>query len=110
MPFFPWTVVIALYIHLPPIIYQPHPTDEDDPPRSSTETSSLLSEPGDVDIEDDAASRHSKKPLHSHCLDITGFALLAKLEFWQLWILMGLLTGVGIMTIKYTLFSTPSIL
>jgi hypothetical protein len=84
----------------PPIIYQPHPTDEDDPPRSSTETSSLLSEPGDVDVKDDAASRHSKKSPHSHCLDITGFALLTKLEFWQLWILMGLLTGVGIMTIK----------
>ncbi|KAJ4988416.1 major facilitator superfamily transporter [Stagonosporopsis vannaccii] len=75
-------------------------TDEDDPSRSSTETSSLLSGPGDIDSEDDAASRHSKKSSHSHCLDITGFALLYKPEFWQLWILMGLLTGVGIMTIN----------
>jgi hypothetical protein len=81
-------------------VLPPQEINEDDPPRSSTETSSLLSEPGDLDVEDDAASRHSKKPLHSHCLDITGFALLAKLEFWQLWILMGLLTGVGIMTIN----------
>lgn len=87
-------------LYTPPSIYQPHPTDEDDPSRSSTETSSLLSGPGDIDPEHDAASTHSKKSSHSHCLDITGFALLFKPEFWQLWILMGLLTGVGIMTIK----------
>jgi hypothetical protein len=40
------------------------------------------------------------KTNRSHCLDITGLALLYKTQFWQLWILMGLLTGVGLMTIK----------
>jgi hypothetical protein len=71
------------------------PEDEFSGP--STETSSLLSGPGDiVDDEDDAAS---KKSTHS-CIDITGVALLSRPEFWQLWVLMGLLTGVGLMTIK----------
>jgi hypothetical protein len=63
----------------------------------SDETSSLLSGPGDVLPEDDAVSTKTNR---SHCLDVTGLALLYKIEFWQLWILMGLLTGVGLMTIK----------
>ena len=50
-----------------------------------------------IDDDDDAAS---KKSAHS-CVDITGLALLNKPEFWQLWVLMGLLSGVGLMTIKY---------
>jgi hypothetical protein len=62
----------------------------------STETSSLLSAPGDI-ITDDAAS---KKSAHSHHADVTGLALLSRPDFWQLWVLMGLLTGVGLMTIK----------
>ncbi|KAJ4364552.1 hypothetical protein N0V83_009148 [Neocucurbitaria cava] len=73
-------------------------TDEDEQDSASTETSSLLSGPGDiVDDDDDAAS---KKSSHSHCIDVTGLALLYKPEFWQLWVLMGLLTGVGLMTIN----------
>ena len=50
-----------------------------------------------IDDDDDAASKKSTKS----CIDITGLALLSKSEFWQLWVLMGLLTGVGLMTIKY---------
>jgi hypothetical protein len=42
----------------------------------------------------------TKKSHNSHHVDITGFALLNRPEFWQIWILMGLLTGVGLMTIK----------
>ncbi|KAF2034140.1 MFS general substrate transporter [Setomelanomma holmii] len=71
--------------------------NEDDPSGPSTETSSLLSAPGDIVDDDDAAS---KKSSHSHCIDVTGLALLYKPDFWQLWVLMGLLTGVGLMTIN----------
>ncbi|KAI4927014.1 uncharacterized protein J4E92_006178 [Alternaria infectoria] len=73
-------------------------TAEEEQDRPSTETSSLLSSgPGDIiDDDDDAAS---KKSAHS-CIDITGLALLNKPEFWQLWVLMGLLSGVGLMTIN----------
>ncbi|KAB8337265.1 hypothetical protein FH972_021567 [Carpinus fangiana] len=45
------------------------------------------------DHEDDA---HHKPPT----LDITGLALLKHIEFWQLFAMMGLLAGVGLMTIK----------
>ncbi|KAF1835946.1 MFS general substrate transporter [Decorospora gaudefroyi] len=73
-------------------------TAEEELDGPSTETSSLLSSgPGDIiDDDDDAAS---KKSAHS-CVDITGLALLYKPEFWQLWVLMGLLSGVGLMTIN----------
>jgi hypothetical protein len=63
----------------------------------SDENSSLMSGPGDILPDDDAMSTKTNR---SHCLDVTGLALLYKIEFWQLWILMGLLTGVGLMTIK----------
>ena len=73
------------------------PVEEHDGP--STEASSLLSSmPGDIMDNDDDAT--SKKLAHS-CTDITGLALLNKAEFWQIWVLMGLLTGIGLMTIKY---------
>ena len=81
-----------------PISCQPLPADEDEQDRPSTEASSLLSGPGDIVHDDDAAT---KKSTHSHSTDVTGLALLYKPEFWQLWVLMGLLTGVGLMTIKY---------
>lgn len=34
-------------------------------------------------------------------LDIRGLAMLAKVEFWQLFLTMALLSGLGLMTIKY---------
>lgn len=78
---------------------QQETTSEEDQNRPSTETSSLLSSgPGDVvENEDDDAS--SKKSTHS-CADITGLALLSTPDFWVLWILLGLLSGVGLMTIN----------
>jgi hypothetical protein len=81
----------------PPVTCQPLLAIEDELSGSSTETSSLLSGPGDIVDDDDA---ESKKSTHSHCVDVTGLALLYKPDFWQLWVLMGLLTGVGLMTIK----------
>ncbi|KAF2713259.1 MFS general substrate transporter [Pleomassaria siparia CBS 279.74] len=79
----------------------PHPTprDSDQHDDDSDEISSLLSGPGDIidDMEDDNASQRTHR---SHRLDVTGLSLLYKLEFWQLWIIMGLLSGVGLMTIN----------
>lgn len=69
--------------------------------RSASESSSLLSKgpssashPGRVS-EDDSVDK-----VHSHRADIRGFALLRSIEFWQLFSLMGILTGIGLMTIK----------
>lgn len=61
------------------------------------ESSSLMSVPGDVDPEDDAL-KHANR--HLHHLDISGTAILKHVEFYQLLILLGSLTGVGLMTIK----------
>lgn len=72
--------------------------------RAADETSSLISDssfastPGDISSqnhEDEAAGSSS-----SHHPDIRGFAMIPRAEFWQLFLLMGLLTGVGLMTIK----------
>ncbi|PVH92949.1 MFS general substrate transporter [Periconia macrospinosa] len=46
------------------------------------------------------SSRYSRSSLPQQEINITGVALLYKTQFWQLWILMGLLTGVGLMTIN----------
>lgn len=37
---------------------------------------------------------------HNRHVDIRGLALLPKLEFWQTFALLGILTGIGLMTIK----------
>lgn len=37
----------------------------------------------------------------THTLDIRGFKLLRSLDFWQLFLIMGILAGIGLMTIKY---------
>jgi hypothetical protein len=75
------------------------PADNSQQDDDTDESSSLMSGPGDVvDATEDAKSTH-----HSHYLDVTGLALLRHIEFWQLWVLLGLLTGVGLMTIKLVL-------
>ncbi|KAL8906612.1 MAG: hypothetical protein Q9207_001936 [Kuettlingeria erythrocarpa] len=63
------------------------------------ETSSLISStPGDVPYKDDAVISNTHRD--SHHLDIRGFPLLKHTEFYQLWLLLGILTGIGLMTIK----------
>ncbi|EMC96429.1 hypothetical protein BAUCODRAFT_474691 [Baudoinia panamericana UAMH 10762] len=61
-----------------------------------SETSSLVpsdaSSPGDVE--------EQKQHNHHHGPDITGFQLLRTPKFWQLFIMLGLLCGVGLMTIN----------
>jgi hypothetical protein len=36
----------------------------------------------------------------SHRVDIRGWQLLRNLDFWQQWLIMGILSGIGLMTIK----------
>ena len=70
------------------------------------ETSSLISKssssgPGDIPFrDDDAKSTSGHTNQNPHRVDIRGIALLSKVEFWQLFLLLGLLTGIGLMTIK----------
>jgi hypothetical protein len=90
--------VSKCFFSVPPTSCQQPLADDDAPDRTSTESSTLLSGHGNIDGDADATS---KKSAHSHSVDITGLALLNKPEFWQIWVLMGLLTGVGLMTIKW---------
>lgn len=63
------------------------------------ETSSLVSS-GSGDIPDKATSSEDLEAPHSHKPEITGWALLRSGSFWKLFILLGLLCGVGLMTIN----------
>ena len=76
-----------------------NPTD----PKDADETSSLISRdsasvPGDVPSQERNAQRASDHD--SRHLDVRGFALLRKVEFYQLFFMLGLFTGFGLMTIK----------
>lgn len=68
---------------------------------SADEESSLLSSdsgPGDL-----AGDMESLKPSglhHSLHADITGLKLLPTVDFWILFMMLGLLTGIGLMTIN----------
>ena len=79
------------------LIKTPAVSNEDIDENSSLMSKSSTSTPGDV--EGDAAKMD--KPAHDpHHLDIRGMALLPKVEFWLLFSMLGLLTGIGLMTIK----------
>ena len=73
------------------------------PTEEALETSSLVSRsrassasslPGEVLVQS------SVDMDRSHRVDIRGAALLSSAEFWQLFVIMGILAGVGLMTIK----------
>lgn len=68
------------------------------------ETSSLVSSKhqsrtsqDSVGLEDEALSDFNDDAPHP---DIKGLAMLPKIEFWQLFLTMALLSGIGLMTIK----------
>ena len=67
------------------------------------EESSLLSGddegPGDID-EESANVKLPRSIERLHQPDISGFKLLPKPDFWLLFILLGILTGIGLMTIN----------
>ena len=71
-------------------------TITDDP--GIAETSSLLSGPGDISSDDDKYATNTSS--RSQKADITGMALLHNTTFWKQFIMLGLLCGVGLMTIK----------
>ncbi|MCJ1386702.1 hypothetical protein MMC17_009828 [Xylographa soralifera] len=64
---------------------------------SSLMTKSSVSGAGDPEVNDERCDSTAHDPHH---LDIRGMALLPKIEFWELFILLGLLTGIGLMTIN----------
>lgn len=78
----------------------PPPSATDDPDQTD-ETSSLMSKgsslPGDVLVQS------SVDMDRSHRVDIRGWHLLRSLDFWLLFSIMGILAGIGLMTIKYDL-------
>ena len=78
--------------------------NEHEAPSEGTEdTSSLLSKssgscPGDISYREDDAINVIDHD--SHYVDIRGMAMLLHMRFYLLWLLLGLLTGIGVMTIK----------
>ena len=65
------------------------------------ETSSLLSQSSDFSPEVYELAGTPSKEDQSGEVDIRGLALLANPQFWQLFFLFGLLTGIGLMNIKW---------
>ena len=78
---------------------QVHDTQNED----TNESSSLISKSSTSSPEnvDNDAGKGGNVAHDSPHLDIRGLALLPRIEFWQLFVLLGLLTGIGLMTIKY---------
>lgn len=73
--------------------------DENPEDPEASETSSLMSRA--TSLVGDASFYGNHIDLdRSHRTDIRGLTLLRSLEFWQLFAIMGILAGVGIMTIK----------
>ena len=68
----------------------------------SEETSSLLSKSSADPTKPSHTSPGTKEEDEddSRNLDVRGFALLSKVNFWQIWLSTGILTGIGLMTIK----------
>lgn len=77
-------------------------------PRSGDvdETSSLVSKDLGPRVSEERVSIElTQEPvmegeIGSHCPDIRGLALIKSVDFWYLFLLMGLLSGIGLMTIK----------
>ena len=69
------------------------------PNADTDETSSLISSTnsGDAAYVGDSTPDSTCHSLH---VDLRGFAMIPTVEFWQLFLLLGLLTGIGLMTIK----------
>lgn len=68
-------------------------TDDDADETTSLLSSKVSSVAGEVYVQNVDMDR-------SHRADIRGWALIRNLEFWQLFAVMGILAGVGLMTIK----------
>lgn len=71
----------------------------DGPSREVDETSSLMSK-SSSSLAGDVFVQNSVDMDRSHRVDIRGWRLLSSIEFWQLFAIMGILAGIGLMTIK----------
>ena len=71
------------------------------PNLDADETSSLISSTQDPDESAEGDAKADQEAHDAHHLDIRGLKMIPKIEFWQLFMLLGLLTGIGLMTIKY---------
>jgi len=69
-------------------------------PEAADETSSLLSQSSASSLPGEVLVQSSVDMDRSHRVDIRGWNLLKNLEFWQLFAIMGILSGIGLMTIK----------
>ncbi|TWU75577.1 hypothetical protein ED733_006466 [Metarhizium rileyi] len=76
--------------------------EEEDP---VNETSSLISLTASEPVENEVAS--SVDTDRCHRIDIRGFSLLCSQSFWLLFTIMAILSGVGLMTIKSVMLSSP---
>jgi hypothetical protein len=56
--------------------------------------------PGDIDDDDHPLKRSSISHSHPTRGDITGLKLLPTVDFWLLFSMLGILTGIGLMTIN----------
>jgi hypothetical protein len=74
------------------------------PGLTSDETSSLMSASATSSV---AILAESNVKDRAHRIDIRGLQMLHLVEFWQLFALMGILTGIGLMTIKWVDSITP---
>ena len=77
---------------------------EDDSPTGLSggdhESSSLISKSSAGDLPSRGVVDVPDADHDSPHIDIRGFALLPHAEFWQLFLMLGLMTGIGLMTIK----------
>ena len=73
-------------------------TTSSDGDRDSDETSSLMSKTSS--LAGDVYMNRNVDMDRSHRVDIRGMRLLKSLDFWQLFSIMGILSGIGLMTIK----------
>ncbi|KAI1805229.1 MFS general substrate transporter [Daldinia bambusicola] len=64
------------------------------------ETSSLLSQSTSSSLPGEVLVQSSVDMDRSHRVDIRGLNLLRNIEFWQLFTIMGILSGIGLMTIN----------
>ena len=72
------------------------------PNKVADETSSLMSSSSISNAGENQENRiKTDAPAHdAHHVDVRGLKMIPTIEFWQLFSLLGLLTGIGLMSIK----------
>ncbi|KAI0444776.1 MFS general substrate transporter [Xylaria telfairii] len=78
-----------------------HGLSSSSPPDEADERSSLMSQCSTTSsMQDEILVQTSVDKDRSHRVDIRGWNLLKSFEFWQLFLIMGILSGIGLMTIN----------